>query len=175
MSLARILPAFLRGGAAPEPPPPPPEPTGDSYSLMRTLDRSFGTTPASGGGNLQPQTFEHDDDTWQVWQVIPFLGNTVVSGDRIGDCRVQLRDTSIGRNQMQLADMPDRVTIESDVFNGTPWEFTRPTSNAKFSSPGSGNNARRAIDYEPVHSPAASPSAAGIAQGETFTVTLHFD
>ena len=152
-----------------------PAPSGDSYSLDRTLDRSFGTTPASGGGNVSPQTFEHEGATWQVWQVIPFLGNTVVSGDRIGDCRVQLRDRSIGRNQMQLADMPDRIVISGDAFIGLPWEFTRPTSNAKFTSPGSGNSARRAIDYEPVHSPASSPANAGIAQGESFTITIHFD
>ena len=152
---------------------------GDSYSIDRTLDRSFGTTPASGGGNVEPDTFTYDGDTWQLWQVVPFIGSNV--GSNVGDCRIQLRDTSIGRGQNLLVNMPDRIRISkrdsdaTDPFIGLPWNFTRPTSNSKFSSPGSGNNARRAIDYEPIHTPASSPANAGIAQGESFTITLFFD
>ena len=156
--------------------------TGSNYSIARTLDRSFsnGSTPASGGGNVSPDIFDHNGQSWEVWQVIPFLGQGVVAGDAIGDCRVQLRNRAIGRNAMQLADMPARITLsaasgQTADWVGLPWEFTRPTSGTKFTSPGSGNNARRAIDYEPVRNHLANAATEGIAQGETFTITLYFD
>ena len=155
-------------GATAEPP---------SYTLSRTLDRTFTDTPASGGGNVDPQTFVHDGDTWQVWQVIPYLGSGV-SPPSVGDCRIHLRDTSIDRDSMQLADMPPSVVISAGAgtadWTSLPWTFTRPTAASKFTSPGSGDAARRGIDYEPERAIGASPAAEGIAQGETFDVTITF-
>lgn len=146
----------------------------DSYSFTRTLDRSFGVTPASGGGNVEPQEFEHGGQDWELWQVIPFLGQGVVSGDRIGDCRIQLRNRSINRGAMQLSDMPERVVLTRDGWTGSPWTFNRPTANNKFTNVATGNSARKGIDYEPARDPAANPAADGIAQGQEFTITLFF-
>lgn len=153
-----------------------------SYSIRRTLDRTFGNgdTPASGGGNTTPDTFSHNGATWQIWQVIPFLGQGTFPPE-IGDCRVHIRDTSKNRGQNLLADMPTRIVLSKGAADnadwvGLPWEFTRPgpTEPSKFTSPGSGNSARRSVDYEPVRSHRATAASEGIAQGETFTLTLVF-
>ena len=71
--------------------------------------------------------------------------------------------------------MPARITVARAGWTGSPWEFTRPTANNKFSNVASGNSARKAIDYEPVRVVGANPAAEGIVQGQEFTVTLHFD
>ena len=149
-------------------------PSGFSYHFDMTLDRTFGDTPAARGGNLSPLTFTHGGNNWELWQCVPFLGPGV-GPQSVGDCRVQLRNRDKGRGQNTLDEMPDRAVINTDNFIGTPWEFTRPTAGNKFTSPGSGNNARRAIDYEPVHTPAANPAAAGVVQPETFTLTITWD
>ena len=167
MSLARMIPFFQ------------PVTRGDSYSLDRTLDRTWGSgagaTPGSGGGNVPAQTFEHEGDTWELWQVVPFLGSSV-GPPSVGDCRVQLRDRSVGRGQNLLENMPDRIVLSGDAFTGLPWTFTRPTAANKFTNVGSGGSARKGIDYEPSgRTPGANPAADGIAQGESFTITLHFD
>lgn len=151
---------------------------GDTYTFALTLDRTFTDTPASGGGNVQPQTFEHLGQNWELWQVIPFLGAGTSPND-VGDCRVQLRNRSIGRGAMQLADMPDKVVISAEDaqtadWTNLPWTFTRPAAN-KFANVANGSGARKRIDYEPEHTVAANPAAAGIAQGESFTITLHFE
>lgn len=176
-NLLAFLPFFQASAPA-----PPPQPAIHRYVINRQLDRNFGSTPASGGGNVSPDTFIHDGDSWEVWQVIPFLGQGVVSGDRIGDARLHLRDRSISRSAMQLGDMPDRIIITANTFAESPWTFTRPTAANKFTSPGSGNSARRSIDYEPSgRVPRASPAASGIArvpangQGQTFTLTIEWD
>ena len=147
-----------------------------SYSIDRTLDRTFTDTPASGGGNVPPDTFTHEGNTWQLWQAIPFLGNAVSSTNR-GRCRVHLRNRGVSRNAMTLESMPTRIVISGNDWDGLPWEFTRPTSTATFSSPGGGNSARRSLDYIPVRTIAAgdTPASVGIAQGESFTITLHFE
>ena len=156
---------------------------GDRYIFDRTLDRTWGAgagaTPGSGGGNVSPDEFTHDGDTWQLWQVVPFLG-AAVGAPSTGDCRIHLRDRSIGRGAMQLANMPDRVILsavgdDTADWTGLPWTFTRPTANNKFTNVGSGGSARKGIDYEPVHALGANPGAVGIAQGETFTCTLEWD
>lgn len=149
-------------------------PSGVSYEFTRTLDRTFTDTPASGGGNVEPQTFTHEGDAWELWQVVPYLGSGV-GPQSVGDCRIQLRNRSISRGAMELADMPDRVVLVQNTWNKSPWEFTRPTANNKFSNVATGNSARRAIDYEPVRTPGANPTAEGVAQGETFTITLYWD
>ena len=154
----------------------------ERYVIARTLDRTFaGDTPASGGGNVPPDVFMRGDDTWQLYQVVPFLG-VGVSPRTIGDCRIHIRDRSISRNQMELADMPDRVILSAAAgqtadWTDLPWIFTRPTANNKFTSPGSGSSARRSVDYEPERSIAGGVNASslGIAQGETFTITLEWD
>ena len=146
-------------------------------TIALTLDRTFTDTPAAGGGNVSPETFVYEGDNWQLWQVVPFLG-AAVGPRQVGDCRVQLRDRSIGRGAMQLADMPARIRLSAAAgqtadWTGLPWEFTRPTDAAKFSNSGSGNNARKSIDYEPARDVAGqTPAGVGIAQGETFTVEL---
>lgn len=151
----------------------------DTFAMSRTLDRTFGDTPASGGGNVDPQTFTYQEQDWELWQVIPFLGSGV-GPPGVGDCRVQLRNRSIGRGQMELADMPARVILTSEGgqtadWPGLPWAFTRPTAGNKYTSPGSGQSARRAIDYEPARTiGSATPASLGINQGETFTITLVF-
>ena len=157
-----------------------PEPI--SFTLARTLDRTWGSgagaTPGSGGGNVSPQTFVHNGETWQLWQVVPFLGSGV-SPPSVGDCRVQLRNRAKNRGSNLLEDMPTRIILsigagDTADWTGLPWTFTRPTANNKFTNVASGNNARKGIDYEPVHTPAANPGAAGIAQGESFRITLFF-
>ena len=152
-------------------------PAVDSYSVARTIDRVFGNTPASGGGNVTPDTFVRNGATWQVWQVIPFIGTSVASNT--GDCRLHLRDTSKSVAANQLADMPDRITLSSEDgqtadWTGLPWQFTRPTSNAKF---GTAGNNRRSIDYEPVRDVSGqSPSQAGLSStNHSFTLTLEWD
>lgn len=168
-TLALAMPFFVPGESGRPP----------SFSFERTLDRTFTDTPASGGGNVSPQTFEYEGNTWQLWQVIPFLG-AGVGPPSAGDCRVQLRNRGVGRGQNLLADMPSRVVLsvvgsQTADWTDLPWEFTRPTAGNKYTSPGSGNNARRAIDYEPVRSVAGlSPAGVSITQGETFTITLIF-
>ena len=144
------------------------------YRLSRTIDRTFTDTPASGGGNVAPQTFTHEGNTWQCWQVIPFLGSGV-GPPSVGDCRVQLRNRGLSRGQNILEDMPSRVVLTQSGWTNSPWEFTRPTASNKFTSPGSGNNARRAIDYEPVRSPGSTPAAEGVAMGDNFTIDLYFE
>lgn len=154
-----------------------------SYSIRRTLDRTFSSdTPASGGGDVTPDTFARNGATWQLWQVVPYLGVGVAPPTR-GDARIHIRDTSVSRNQNLLANMPTRIVLskgagDSADWVGLPWTFTRPGSSqtSKFTSPGSGDAARRGIDYEPSgRTPLANAGASGIAQGETFTITLHFD
>ena len=158
-------------------------PAGDSYAIAMTIDRTWGSgaaaTPGAGGGNVQPKTFTHDSENWELWQVVPFLGSAV-GGSTLGDCRIQLRNRDENRGSMQLADMPDRIVLSAESgqtadWTGLPWTFNRPSANSKFSNVGSGNSARKGIDYEPVHAIGASPTAVGIAQGETFTITLHWD
>lgn len=152
---------------------------GDSGNLLpppgitftRTLDRTFTDTPASGGGNVEPERFMHEGANWELWQVVPFLGSGV-GPTTVGDCRVQLRNRDKTRGQNELEDMPDDVIVAQDSWTGSPWRFTRPTANNKFSNVASGNSARKAIDYEPERTPGANPTAEGIAQGQTFTITL---
>ena len=150
---------------------------GPRQEFNRTLDRTWGSgnaaTPGSGGGNVQPDRWEYLGDSWELWQVVPFLGTGAgVSGDRIGDCRIHIRNRDVNRGSMQLTSLPDRVILTRDGWTGSPWEFTRPTSNSKFTNAGSGNSARKSADYEPVHTPGANPTAVGISQGQTFTATL---
>lgn len=142
--------------------------------ISRTLDRSFGITPASGGGNVSPDTFTHEGANWELWQAIPFLGAGVVSGDRIGDARLHLRNRDKNRGQNLLTDMPRQIILTMDSWTNSPWTFNRPTAANKFTNVGSGNSARKGIDYEPVRTPGANPAAEGIAQGQSFTVTLIF-
>lgn len=153
-------------------------PGGDSYDFTRSLDRTWGAgsgaTPGSGGGNVPPQTFTHDGDAWELWQIVPYLGSSV-GPPTVGDCRVQLRNRALNRGQNLLADMPDRVVLTMAGWTGSPWEFRRPTAGNKFTNVGSGNSARKGIDYEPVRTVGANPGAEGIAQGQSFTATLYFD
>lgn len=151
-----------------------------SFTIARTLDRTFVDTPASGGGNVSPDTFVYNGQTWEVWQVVPFLAPGVSPIQR-GDCRVHIRNRAISRDAMQLADMPVRVVLsaasgQTADWLGLPWTFTRPTNTAKFTSPGSGNEARRSIDYERAieNRSTVTPTSLGIAQGETFSITLEF-
>ena len=80
MSVRRLLPFFMAVG----------------YEFTRTLDRTFTDSPASGGGNVEPQTFTHEGENWELWQVVPYLG-TGVGPISTGDCRIQLRNRSISR------------------------------------------------------------------------------
>lgn len=155
--------------------------TASVYTLSRQMDRVFSSdTPASGGGNTTPDTFEHDGNTWQVWQVIPFIGSNVVSS-RVGYCRVHLRNRGVNRGQMTLESMPSKIEITNADWTGSPWTFTRPTSEATFTNAGSGQQARKSLDYIPDRTPLASAAASGMSltadntQGETFTIKFTFD
>ena len=150
------------------------EPADAGITINRTLDRSFGNgvTPASGGGNVEPDRFVHEGANWELWQVIPFLGPGIAT---VGDCRVQLRNRDKSRGQNLLTDMPVRVVIAGNDWTGLPWTFTRPTANNKFNNVSSGNSGRKGIDYEPVHNIGTSPAAVGIAEDESFTITLFFE
>lgn len=148
-----------------------------SFTINVTLDRTFsGDTPAAGPrspspGTFNPWTFTYQGDSWELWQAIPFLGTAVSSS--VGYCRIQLRNRAVLRNAMQLTDMPDRVVLSNADWAELPWEFTRPSSG--LGSPGGEPNARRSLDYIPTRTPGAAASAEGIAQGETFDITLHWD
>lgn len=165
--VSRLLPFFA-----------PQTPAGDSYTFQRTLDRTWGSgpnaTPGSGGGNVDPQRFTHNGNAWELWQVVPYLGSTV-GPTTVGDCRIQLRNRDVSRGQNQLTDMPDRIELIRTGWVGSPWAFTRPTANNKFTNVGSGNSARKGIDYEPSRTVGANPQAEGIAQGQDFTVILYWD
>ena len=160
VSLGAVAPFFVQRGES-------------SFTITRNLDRSFVGTPASGGGNVTPDKFTYKGQSWEVWQVVPFLGSGV-SPITVGDLRVHLRNRAISRDAMLLADMPRRVIAARDGWVGTPWICDRPTNESKFTSPGSGDEARRSIDYEPVRSVLANPSISGVAQGQTFTITIEF-
>ena len=147
---------------------------GDRYTFTVTLDRTFTDTPTYGGGNVDPLRFVHDGENWEVWQIIPHLGAAVDSSNR-GQSRIQIRNRSKGRGQNTLAEMPDRMIIESAQFNGTPWEFHKTTNAGQFTNTGSGNPARKTLYFIAQFSPASSPANAGIAQGESMTVTFIWD
>ena len=147
---------------------------GTVYRFSRTLDRAWGNTPGSGGGNVPPQTFTHKGDTWQLWQVVPYLGSGV-SPPSLGDCRIQLRNTAKNRGQNLLSEMPIRIVLTQSGWTGSPWTFNRPTANNKFTNVGSGNGARKGVDYEPTRTPGADPAADGVTQGDTFNIDLIFE
>ena len=149
--------------------------TAPSYEVERTLDRTFSnSSPASGGGNVTPDTFTHEGNTWQLWQVIPYLGQGVVPSSRFGQCRIHLRNRAVSRGAMQLSDMPSQLILTHGSWEGSPWVFNRPTSDATFTTPGRGDSARRSLDYIPARSPLANAAASGVAQGQTFTIRLIF-
>lgn len=161
----------LKAGSAPVVP---------SYSFSRTLNRTFSGHPTWGGGNVSdPANFVHNGDSWRLYQVIPFSGPAI--GGVLGDCRIHLRDRSIGRGQNTLESFPTRLEISKGAddtadWTGLPWTFTRTTSQSRFMNAGSGGQARKQVGYVADRpSPGASPAAVGIAQGESFTVTLFFD
>ena len=152
----------------------------EEYTISRTLDRTFaGDTPTSGGGNVSPDSFTRDDgNSWELWQVVPFLGSGV-SPTTVGDARVHMRNRAISRGAMTQDSMPDFIEITRDGWTGSPWRFRRSTNAAKWSSPGSGNSARRSLDYEPVgRTPLSTPEASGISldttsgNGQTFSIKL---
>ena len=145
------------------------------YDFTRTLDRTWGAdatsgTPGSGGGNVDPDRFEHEGNAWELWQCVPFINRNV--GSNVGDCRIHLRNRDISRGRMELEDMPDEVILTMTSWQQQPWTFRRPTDARKFSNVGSGNSARKGCDYEPVRTVGANPGAEGIAQGQSFTCTL---
>lgn len=162
-NLLRAVPFFMMAAA----------PDVSVFTLQRTLDRTFTDTPASGGGNAEPDTFMYKGQQWEVWQVVPFLGSGVAPVTR-GDIRLHLRNRAISRSAMQLADMPAMIEVSNAAWTGSPWVGSRPASASKFTNVGSGNSARRSIDYEPTRSPLVSPSASGVAQGQTFTLKITF-
>ena len=91
----------------------------------------------------------------------------------MGDCRIQLRNRDVNRGTMELSDVPNQIILTMDSWTGSPWTFTRPTNNNKFSNVGSGQSARKGIDYEPSgRTPSGTPAAEGIAQGQQFTIVL---
>lgn len=154
-----------------------------SYTFARMLDRAWGsgagTTPGSGGGNVSPDEFQHEGNRWQLYQVVPFIG-AAVSAAGVGRCRVHLRNRGVNRGAMTLGSMPSRIIISATAgqtadWTDLPWEFIRPATGATFSNPGSGNSARKSLDYNPVRNIGGlNPTSAGVARGETFTVTLYF-
>ena len=149
---------------------------GPQFTINVELDRTFsGDTPAAGprspsAGVFNPWTFTHEGNSWELWQAIPFLGSAV-SGN-VGYCRIQLRNRAVLRNAMQLSDMPTRIVISGQDWSDLPWEFTRPASG--LGSPGGEPNARRSLDYVPARTPGANAAAEGIAQGESFDITMFF-
>ena len=148
-------------------------PSGGGYTITMTLDRTFSDTPAAGGGNVSPQTFTHNGHNWELWQVVPFIG-IGVDNQRVGNCRVQLRNRNVNRDAMQLVEMPSSIILTQSGWASSPWTFNRPTDSSKFFNVGSGNASRKGIDYEPASTVAANPSAAGVSQGQTFTIQLMF-
>lgn len=140
-------------------------------TLSRTLDRTWGQTIGSGGGNVEPDRFVYEGNNWEVWQVVPYLAG--VGERQRGDCRVHFRNRDVNRGAMQLTDLPARIVLSGADWTGLPWEFTRPTANNKFTNVGSGNSARKGADYErDIPDRSITPASLGIAQGETFTLEI---
>ena len=163
----------------------PKDPPGISFAFSRTLDRTFSGHPAWGGGNVNQGAmgnrraeFVHEGDNWEMWQAIPFDG-PAISGV-LGACRVHLRNRGKSRGQNTLEEMPARIVLSAEGgdtadWAGLPWSFMRTTNPAQFVNVASGNSARKAVTYLADRAnPGASPAAVGIAQGESFTITLHF-
>lgn len=153
---------------------------GRSYQLNMSTDRIFTDTPAAGPNVGSIPTFDHDGDTWEVWQIIPFLGASIV-GTTLGDLRFQGRIEGQSAASLNLADLPDVITVTRAEWTGSPLSFTRPTSGAKYRTAGSGGSIRRVADYTPTRAViGASPAALGISgppppgQADNFDVTFTF-
>ena len=151
-----------------------------TYTFTVTLDRTFSaSTPAWGpvrsGGQFQPEEFVHDGANWELWQVIPYIGSGVGNGNP-GGCRVHLRNRDISRGNMTLESCPDRIILTRSEWTGSPWTFTRGTAGSDFFNAGSGNPARRQVNYYPSgRVPGATAAADGVSQGDELTVTLEWD
>ena len=147
-----------------------------SYTFTRTLDRTFSGHPAWGGGNVGSgrADFVHEGTNWELWQVVPFDGAPI--GGAQGACRVQLRNRDKSRGQNTLEEMPARITLSGADWTGLPWTFTRTTNSGQFTNVGSNQSARKAVTYiaDRTVSGSANPASVGIAQGESFTITLTF-
>ena len=150
-----------------------------SYTLTLTLDRTFTDTPAAGPNIGAHPTFVHDGKTWEVWQVIPFLG-PAIGGTTLGDLRFQTRIMGEAASTLALTDMPATITVANDRWTGSPWTFTRPTAAAKFGTSGSSDAVRRRAEYEPSgRTPSGTPAQSGVVQqistvNQTFTATFTF-
>ena len=162
------IPEWRGGGAEPV-----------SFAFSRTLDRTFSGHPAWGGGNVgNPANFVHNNEDWRMYQVIPFDGPA--AGGVLGACRIHIRNRDKSRGQNMLDEMPTRLEISKGAgdtadWTGLPWTFTRTTDPAQFTNAGSGGAARKQVTYIADRaSVGASPAAVGVAQGESFTVTLFF-
>ena len=169
-SLARALPFFQAAA----------EPAGHRFT--RTLERSFSGFPAWGGGNVNNNAvgnrradFVQDGVNWELWQIVPFDG--VVIGGVHGACRLQLRNRDVSRGANTLEMMPTRVELSGADWRGLPWTFMRTPNDSEFTNVASGQSARKAVSYHADRSIASNvtPASLGIAEGESFTITLHFD
>lgn len=156
-----------------------------TYEFTRTLDRTFTgggvSFPTWGGGNVNNNAagnrradFVHGGMDWEMWQVVPFDGPGI--GGTLGAARVQLRNRDVGRGANTLEMMPTKITLSGADWTGLPWTFTRTTNAADFDNVASGNSARKAVTYVADRTIAsdATPAGVGIAQGESFTITLEF-
>ena len=168
-----LLAAIIAGQAA-----PPPGPT--RYTFDVTLDRTFSaSTPAWGpvrsGGQFQPEEFVYAGENWELWQVIPFIGAGIGNGNQRG-ARVHLRNRDVSRGNMTLESCPDRIILTRSEWTGSPWTFTRGTLAVDFFNAGSGNAARRQVNYYPSgRVPGVSAAADGVSQGDAFEVALEWD
>lgn len=169
--LAALLPFFAQ--------PSGPAPT--IYSATRTLDRSFSGFPVWGGGNVNNNPagnrrfdYEHGGQSFEVWQIIPFDGPAI--GGTLGNAKIQLRNRDRNRGTNMLSEAPDSIRISGADWTGLPWTFTRTTNESQFTNVASGNSARKAVVYVADRaSVGASPSAVGIAEGESFTIDLIYN
>lgn len=153
----------------------------NTYEFTRTLERTFSGHPAWGGGNVNDNAagnrradFVHEGTNWEMWQAVPFDGPAI--GGVHGACMIQLRNRDKNRGQNTLEEMPSKVTISGADWTGLPWTFTRTTSTSQFSNVASGNSARKAVRYiaDRTVPSGDTPTSVGIAQGESFTITLEF-
>lgn len=163
MQAEALLAAIMAQGATPEP---------TRFTFTRTIDRNWGETFGSGGG-ADPTEFVYNGVNWELYQIVPFVGANIVTSQRAqGDCYVQMRNRDISRGAMTVDMLPDRIIIARSEWLQSPWMFNRTT---RFGNVGSGNNARVGAGYAPTRTPASTPSAEGISNGDAFQITLEWD
>ena len=167
MSLLFWAQAGLKKAASSQPAP--------DFEFTRALNRTFSGHPTWGGGNVSdPFNFVYNGTRFRIYQVIPFGGPAI--GAVYGCCRIHIRNLDKNRGQNTLEEMPAKLVLSDADWTGLPWSFTRTTQASQFTNAGSGGSARKQLTYlaDRVLAAGLTPAGLGIAQGESFKVSIFF-